>query len=199
MTTRIRRMNGVAILTLTIALIGASSTALIAQEGNTRISQNARLQIAAMAAEKAGRTPAQRKLDSNLLYEAKRSRRETAAIPSTLVTGVAVDADGRTVVDIVAPVDDPILERLTALGATVIDYRLGYRNIRAAVPVSALETIAGWPEVLYVNRKQEYMLSNPGSRGHRWRPSVRRFLRRGRRAPASRNARRSSRVASRPP
>jgi len=81
------------------------------------ISEQAVKQIQAFAADKEARTPAQRKIGSNLIYATRMNRGlpVVAGVPA-VQTGVAVDAAGATVVDIRANVDDTLLERIHALG-----------------------------------------------------------------------------------
>src|SRR5205823_1831610 len=89
--------------------------------GDGPISVAARRQIAALLADKSSRTPAQRKLDSNLLWKIKQLRRDpiaTSAVPS-LRTDVALDIGGQTTVDITADVSDALLDQIRALGGVI--------------------------------------------------------------------------------
>src|SRR6266536_925802 len=61
------------VLFILLAMVAGGGTAG-AQSSSAPISLSARQQIQALAAEKQSRTPAQRKVDSNLLYEAKQRR-----------------------------------------------------------------------------------------------------------------------------
>lgn len=90
-------------------------------------------QIETEMAEKAERTPEQRKISSRLL-DASRSG---LAPPS-------IDADevGRVLVDIRAVVTFDLLVRIEALGGTVIDSVARYRAIRARMPLEAIESLA---------------------------------------------------------
>ena len=90
-------------------------------------------QIETEMAEKARRTPEQRKISSRLL-DASRSG---LAPPS-------VDADeaGRVLVDIRADVTTDLLVQIDALGGSVIDSFARYRAIRARLPLAAIESLA---------------------------------------------------------
>ncbi|HTO86249.1 MAG TPA: S8 family serine peptidase [Thermoanaerobaculia bacterium] len=123
------------------------------------VSDGGRQQIQALLAEKETRTPAQRKIDSNLLYAYRQSRGLDAA-PGVraLATGVSIEPDDATVVDITAVVSDTLLNALQALGAAILDVQPRARSIRARVPLSALETIAADSSVLFIQPKQQYML-----------------------------------------
>ncbi|MEP7272672.1 MAG: hypothetical protein ABI882_14305, partial [Acidobacteriota bacterium] len=60
-------------------------------------------QIEALTAEKESRSPAQQKIDSQLLLSLKRSRQEPVMAPLAEMTlSVEVDADGAVLVDISA-------------------------------------------------------------------------------------------------
>ncbi len=117
-------------------------------------------QIQALLSEKRARTPAQRKVDSNLLYEARQRRGQAIAtgVP-TLRTGIEVDPQGRVVVDIKATVTDPLLDTIEKLGGHVASYHYRYRSIRAELPLQAVETLAAHPNVTFVQPKQRVMLN----------------------------------------
>src|SRR5215471_18606303 len=65
-----------------------------------KISDQAALQILALMQEKASRTAAQRKIDSQLLYEIKKrsASAETSETFKSLDTGIEVDNDGQVLV-----------------------------------------------------------------------------------------------------
>ncbi len=120
------------------------------------ISQEAIAQIQALLAEKDARTPAQRKIDSNLLYTIKMNRGEPiAAGIGALQTVVDVGADSTTVVDIVAHQPDSLTDTIRSLGGEVIDLQPAYRSVRARMPLQKLETLAGISSVIFVQSKQE--------------------------------------------
>ena len=140
-----------AFLALILGLLGQDAFA----QG---ISDQAAKQIQAFAADKEARTPAQRKIGSNLIYATRMNRGlpVVAGVP-TVQTGVVVDAAGATVVDIRANVDDVLLERIHDLGGEVLDYHIPFRSIRARVPLAVLETLAADPKVIFIMPKQEAM------------------------------------------
>jgi hypothetical protein len=117
-------------------------------------------QMAALLAEKASRTPAQLKMDSQLIDAAKMARGER--IVSGLSTlGVTVsDANAQgVVVDVRANVTDGLLDQMRALGAEVLEVSAAYRHIRIRVALTQIEAIAGLPDVVYVQPKQEPVTS----------------------------------------
>jgi hypothetical protein len=120
------------------------------------ISDHAQAQIAALLAEKDARTPAQRKIDSKLLYTAKMNRGEAiAAGIATLDTGLDPAVDVFPEVDIVARVSEPFLAKIRALGGEILDVQAALRSVRARLPLQSLEVLAAEPEVVFVNAKQE--------------------------------------------
>jgi Subtilase family/PKD-like domain len=143
------RKLSLAFLSVVLGLLGQDAMA----QG---LSDQAVKQIQAFAADKEARTPAQRKIGSNLIL-ASRMYRGLPAVQGvpTVQTGVAVDAVGGTVVDIRANVDDALLERIHDLGGEVLDYHIPFRSIRARVPLAALETLAADPKVIFIAPKQE--------------------------------------------
>ena len=90
-------------------------------------------QIQSLMQEKSARTPAQQKIDSNVLFTIRMLRGEQAAPGfQTLYTGVDLDDNNRIVVDIVADVTPELLQQLQAAGALVLnsypEYRCHPRN-----------------------------------------------------------------------
>lgn len=132
--------------------------ALPGQRGDNSqdISESAARQIQALIDEKERRTPAQQKIDSQLLYTIKMRRGETIAQGvQSLETDVAYDDDGRTVVDIRARVTNALLRRLRAQGATILHSDARYESIRALVRLDRIERIAAFREVVFIQSKQE--------------------------------------------
>ena len=108
-----------------------------------RMSTGTVRQIQAILAAKARRTSAQRKVGSQLL-EARRvvsgmSSRDGAGRRQALLTSTLEE---RWVVDIRADVTPEVLDRIQALGGSVIDTVPRYRAIRARLPLGAMERLA---------------------------------------------------------
>lgn len=101
--------------------------------------------------EKAVRTLAQQKLNSQLLYEIYRRRGEAErkGVPSE-PTGVRVDADGRVVVDIRTDQTTALPRLIVRAGGRVLSTFAGDRSVIARVPVLKLETLAADPAVLFI-------------------------------------------------
>src|SRR5258705_11244614 len=70
--------------------------------------------------EKSGRTPAQQKINAQILFEIYRARGEAVQKGVPPETGVRLDARGRTVVDVRAPVTAALLNTIRRLGGVVI-------------------------------------------------------------------------------
>lgn len=98
--------------------------------------------------EKASRTPAQQKINSQVLYEIYRRRGQAAAkhVPPG-ETGVKIDRKGRALVDVRADVTPALEKTLAALGATITSTSRQYHSILAWVPLLKLERLAGDPAV----------------------------------------------------
>ena len=92
--------------------------------------------IEVQLAAKAQRTPAQRKVSSQLL-DAWR-----AAVAARRQAKGAATADELVTVDIRADVTPAVLARIRALGGTVINSVSRYRAIRARLPLASVEKLA---------------------------------------------------------
>ena len=96
------------------------------------------------ASEKDARTPAQRKIDSQLLYEIYRLRGEAKqkGVPEG-PTGVRVDGRHRALVDVRAEISAALERRVRDAGATIVTISAPHRSIVAWIPLTALERLAG--------------------------------------------------------
>lgn len=127
-----------------------SAGALTAVAADT-LSPSALQQIQALEAEKAARTPAQQKMDSQLVYLVKQSRHEVIAAGVTnLQIGVQADTNGLVKVDITATVTPGLLDYIAANGGSVLNSQERFHAIRALVPVGQLEALAGRGDVKFV-------------------------------------------------
>src|SRR6266851_2626279 len=88
--------------------------------------------------EKASRTPAQKKIDSQLLYALKQKRGETRGVPTERID-IELDQKGRALVDITAKVSLQITSQIRKLGGTVISQDEHYHAIRARLALEKLE------------------------------------------------------------
>src|SRR5688572_26345657 len=97
---------------------------------------NSRNQIESLIAEKAARSPSQRKLDSQLIY-ALRQKRQQRAAPGLdrLESTVRPRPDGQVLVDLRARVEPDLLARIEAGGGTVVSRHPRFQAIRAWVPL----------------------------------------------------------------
>ena len=119
-------------------------------------------QIASLEQDKTLRSPAQQKIDSNVLYTIRMMRGEAAVsgLP-TQNTGVELDDRDRIAVDITANVTDTLLHQLSVAGATVLDVNAQFRSIRAIVPPEQIEAIAASDDVSFIARKVQSMTHRP--------------------------------------
>jgi hypothetical protein len=94
-------------------------------------------------AQKASRTPAQKKLDSQLLLEIDRRRSDTTQrdLPPD-ETGVKVDQKGRALVDVRANVTSDLEKKIRALDGAIVSTSPQYRSIIAWLPLLKLEQLA---------------------------------------------------------
>lgn len=140
---------------------GATPTRL-QQRDDQKIGPEAARQIGEIAAAKRARTPAQRKIDTQLLYALKQKRGETRGVPSAPVE-VDLDEHGRTLVDITAVVTPHLVSKIAKLGAEVVSSSERYHTIRARLALEKLEAVAGLKEVRYVAPAAKAMTHAPGA------------------------------------
>ena len=182
---------GVTTLILAVSLgLGRSATAQALTAGGPtlaptgvqpQISANALSQIAALKAEKAERTPAQQKIDSNLLRAALLARADTvttrpqtvpstnAALKATTLSAATLnvlktipisekaqpDVNGMVSVDIQATVTADLLTRISAVGGVVTGSWPAFDSVRASLPITQLETVAAAPTVRSIRPAEE--------------------------------------------
>ncbi len=134
----------------------AAKTAAAQLPGPAGMSVGAAQQIQSLEQEKDSRTPAQQKIDSNVLYTIRMLQGKPAApgIPY-LYTGVDLDENNNLVVDITAYITDQLLQQLKSAGAEVLYSNAELRSIRAIVPPGQIEGIAASPDVIFIWPKQE--------------------------------------------
>ena len=120
-------------------------------------------QMRALQEEKAKRNPREMKMDSQLIYAAKKKRHGVAhkSLPDLRV-GVEFEADGRAKLDIDAKVTDELLEAIRVAGGTIINSVPSERAIRAVMPVENVEALAARPEVGFI-RPAAIPFTNAGS------------------------------------
>ena len=147
---------------LTVALVPGVLGAAEAQQSqpDSGLSAIAINQISALLQEKAARTPAQRKIDSALLYALKRQRQDPLLdqVPM-LRSGVKTASDGTILVDIKATVTDELLDQIKSSAGTIINSFSQYNAIRAKIPLNQIEVLAASPDVQSIRRADEFMLN----------------------------------------
>lgn len=121
-------------------------------------------QIQSLLQEKESRTPAQKKMGSQLLQAVREYRGEQMAANVQLEpANVSTDNRGLVKVDISAKVNDALLARIKALGGQIIFPSKEYGSIRASVPFEVAEKIAADPDVKFIQPAVPYLLSGSGN------------------------------------
>jgi hypothetical protein len=122
----------------------------------SKIGDQALQQILALDREKDARRPAQKKMDSQLIYAAQKL---ATGVASAAAPAMQVDArittDGQVLVDITATVNDDLLGLIRQVGGQIVSSVPRYDAIRALVPVAQIETLAGRDDVRFVARAYE--------------------------------------------
>ena len=123
-----------------------------------------REQIATLQAEKAARTPAQRKVDSQVLFLArKQSGQALGPALGALAEKIQPATDGRELVDIKAQVSAELLDYLRGIGATIVSSVPRFDAVRARVPLAQIEALAARADVRFVRRAVP-ALNNAGAK-----------------------------------
>jgi len=108
------------------------------------------------AGEKERRTPAQQKINSQLLYEIYRLRGEAErnGVPPG-PTGVKIDARGRALVDVRADPTPALQNSIRRSGGLVLSTSARGRSIIARLPLLKLEALAADPAVRFIEPSAE--------------------------------------------
>ncbi|HVG33293.1 MAG TPA: hypothetical protein VM911_09440, partial [Pyrinomonadaceae bacterium] len=125
-------------------------------QGAEHMSERARHQIESLINEKATRSRGRKKMDSRLIYGLKKHRREriTDEVES-LEVSLPLNSRGEVVVDITATVDNQLLDKLKNAGVRVISSFAEYHSIRASISLDAIDVVADFPEITYIQPMQE--------------------------------------------
>lgn len=130
----------------------------IQAQAEEKIGARALQQIEALKTEKASRSATERKLDSQFVFELKRSRGQTfAAGVATLRPEITRESDGRILVDIKGAVTPGLLDRIVKGGGDVIHSSPRFKAVRAKVKLEQLESLASLPEVNFIQRAAQAM------------------------------------------
>ena len=163
---RTSRVTGVVVLgALSIAInLTASSSRVAArtapQDANG-ISAEALAQIDALLREKETRSPAERKIDSQLLYAMRMQQgREVAPGVPTLDVYVPRADDGHVVVDVKGRFTADLMVQLNAMSNEIVSSAAGDAQLH--VDLDQLLTIAEHKDVLFVQPRQVPFTSNAG-------------------------------------
>jgi hypothetical protein len=119
----------------------------------------------AATVEKEARTPAQRKLNSQLLHEIYRLRGEAEekGVPPQ-PTSVRIDAQRRALVDVRAEPTSALQRSIRSLGGVIISVSPPHRSIVARIPLLKLETLAEHDAVSFIEPAAEPRTVRPPGR-----------------------------------
>jgi hypothetical protein len=126
-----------------------------ARSGNTKVT-NSTARRSGAAQEKGTRTPAQKKIDSQLLYALYRQRgeAESKGVPPGELS-VRFDDKGRAIVSIRARVTKTVLAKIKSTGGKIISSFERYHDILAHVRLDKLEALAALKDVYAIMPAQE--------------------------------------------
>lgn len=133
--------TSVAVLVVSFAPLSAA-----AQPG-PGLSPRTEAQIAALAKAKSARSRAQSKVDSPLLTAAQLHSGRQLPGGVRVAPMVKTDRTGRTTVTLRASVTPSLITRVRQLGGVVLRSSVAEHQVRADIPLSAVEPLAALPEV----------------------------------------------------
>jgi subtilase family protein/proprotein convertase P-domain-containing protein len=122
-------------------------------------------ELALLADEKQSRTPIQRKIDSRLLFSARKLRGEPIASAFPHLRTLAAEADGRVPVQIElvsAEGFKTVVAAVRKAGGTVAFASRPERSVSARIPIAAAESLGALPAVQSVKRDLGYELAGVG-------------------------------------
>ena len=99
--------------------------------------------------EKASRTAAQKKIDSQLLYAIKQKRGETEGVPTEPIV-LEFDQKGRTLVDITTNVTPQVESQIRKLGGVIVSSDERYHTMRAKLALEKLAALAALQDVRFI-------------------------------------------------
>ncbi len=135
------------------AVIYFALVAFVAADQPAKISDAALKQISALHQEKQSRTPAQRKMDSRLVYAVKQSRKEAiAAGVQPFELHLDRDREGRILVDIDTKVTKAVINAIEDAGGKIVVSVEKFNSIRALIPAGKLEALALLNDVKFVHQ-----------------------------------------------
>ena len=136
---------------LATAWFGSPAAAASTNGGPPHISAAAMKQLAAIRAEKESRTPAQRKIDSHLLY-AEKAARHVAFPPGFLhvATGLPTDPQAQVNVDVTGNFTASFLTTARTQGARLLAVSPKSRSLRLQMPLGDIEQLAASPDVTFI-------------------------------------------------
>jgi hypothetical protein len=129
-------------------------------QNSEQISDQVRRQIEALIAEKTSRSAGRRKMDSRLIYIIKQRRHEPIGegVDSFNIE-IPKNQRGEVIVDITAIVSPKLLKKLKQAGARILSSFEEYNSVRAEVDLDAVDAIANFPEVKFIQPMQEAITS----------------------------------------
>jgi len=135
---------------LILAGVGlASLTETPAASRSLRIAGQTPVDIQSVLDDKASRTAAQKKIDSQLLYALKQKRGETRGVPTEPIK-LDLDQKERALVDITANVSPYVESRIRKLGGAIVSSDERYHTIRARLALEKLEALAALKDVSFI-------------------------------------------------
>jgi hypothetical protein len=146
------------VVALTTSHLGANAQDPQPAPTPAGISAEALAQIDALIAEKESRSPIDRKLDSQLIYELKmRAGAPIARGMQTIEADVPYASDGHAVLDVTARLTPALMEGLARLGAEILSTSAAESAVRIHIDIGRVQELAAMPEVLFAQPRQHAM------------------------------------------
>ncbi len=128
------------------------------------MTEAARSQIQSLILEKEHRTRVQTKLSSHLLHA--RSMKNGKAITQgvrTLRSGIRIERDGSTEVDVTANVSRTVLAQIESLGGSIINQYPAHHALRVRINMNEIEHLASFPQIDFIQPAVQMMTNSHDS------------------------------------
>ena len=158
MMSQIKQVSVLRILCTGISFMLLTSSSVYAQTAQISISETALAQIKILMDDKKARTVSQKKIDSQILFQIKRSSGNRALRAMTsLRNSVQLSPSGRILVDIKANVTPGVIKSIQNNTGTVINSHPNYNSIRAEIPITKIEELSKHNDIHFVRPADQAM------------------------------------------
>ncbi|MHB8068389.1 MAG: S8 family peptidase [Desulfobaccales bacterium] len=140
-----------------VAALLLFATGAFAQALSAPAMANFKNQAAILHAQKSALTEVQKKINTSIVFYLHEAvlKDKPVALPA-LDHGVSLNAADEILVDLKANVSDSLISAIKAEGGTIVNAFPQYHAIRARIPITAAEILAGRPDITFIDKAAEF-------------------------------------------